>query len=155
MQLGTVHYSSLTTSFVGDDTQDSRYYGELYVRPLVNRPDLSPANNILHPWQVSRFLNSFLAAGFYDIDVHWTSPMRSRYGRGPFVPENGRSHATFTIPEENGQLTKSVIQGCGIDDTWISDSCTFHIEVCATNGGLYSPFKLSRTQREKVRLHPF
>ncbi|KAJ6261547.1 hypothetical protein Dda_4217 [Drechslerella dactyloides] len=123
-----VIFKSEPPTFLGEDTQDTRYFGEL---------------------QVSRFLEEFLPKGFYDPNEHWTSHMRSYHGHQRFSGDSWSS--TFTIMETKGRLRELVITKGEIDDSMVNETCTFHVQVCPTNTGSSEPFTLSNSQFETAR----
>ncbi|KAH6615369.1 hypothetical protein C7974DRAFT_64864 [Boeremia exigua] len=120
-----------STMFIAKETNETRYFGELYM---------------------SQFLSSRLAKGTYQPNKHWTSPMRSRNGHEPFTARPGDDHfSAFTIIQERGELRQAVVRACRINDSTLDQQCTFHIEVCATNNGLHSSFRLSNSQYLKAK----
>ncbi|EFX06511.1 het domain containing protein [Grosmannia clavigera kw1407] len=106
---------------------------------------------VLNFLQVSRFLTSFLDSESYNPERDWTSPMRQRHGHGVYVYRADDS--TFRIQEKGrGKLRAAVMQKNGLGDDFLPDSCTFHIQVCATNAGRDALFKLSISQYMKAKL---
>ncbi|KAI1109780.1 hypothetical protein F5Y14DRAFT_392608 [Nemania sp. NC0429] len=115
------------TIFAEEDTQDTRYFGELYM---------------------SAYLGSFLGPDVYIPNKHWTSRLRSRNGHSQYHAKE-QDCSTFTICENNGRLGELVTRtGAGI---LLGGSCKFHIEVCATRGDLHSLFTLSSSQYERAQ----
>lgn len=81
--------------------------------------------------------------------------MRSLNGHTPFpTPEEElkKPFATFTIPETRGKLSALVKGTRQIGNALLSDSCTYHIEVCETRNGLDYPFLLSKRHYLKVSI---
>ncbi|CAH0045652.1 unnamed protein product [Clonostachys solani] len=124
MNSGFVHYHEPTTIFTGRDTEETRNFGELYV---------------------SEYLRKLLPET-YDPSKHWTSRQRSR----SFTPPTPDC-STFTIPDASGKLLEAVIEGGHINRALLEKPCTIHVEVCASNDGLYSTFILPNVQFEKAR----
>ncbi|EWC47461.1 hypothetical protein DRE_00429 [Drechslerella stenobrocha 248] len=123
-----VIFRSEPPTFLGEDTQDTRYFGEL---------------------QVSRFLDSFLGSDVYDPNENWTSPMRSQHGHTSYQSQSPSS--SFTIVETNGKLRDLVITKGNVHGSTIEKTCKFHIQVCPTNTGALDPFSLSNVEFEKAR----
>ncbi|GAW15237.1 hypothetical protein ANO14919_046460 [Xylariales sp. No.14919] len=116
------------TIFYGNDTQDTRYFGELYV---------------------SRYLETFLGDGVYKPEEHWTSPLRSRNGLPQYTAER-LDTSTFTINDTRGKLRDAIIHRGYVPSDTLAECVTVHIEVCSTNGELDSHFVLSNSQYKKA-----
>ncbi|RWA08173.1 hypothetical protein EKO27_g6931 [Xylaria grammica] len=125
MDVGMILNPFPITIFAGEDDEETRYLGELYM---------------------SRFLTSFLGLRVYNPNKHWTSELRSRDGHTQYKKKPDCS--TFTIRERRGKLREFILQLS--DDISLHESCKFHIQVCATNGDLQSRFILSNSQFVKA-----
>ncbi|KIW83437.1 hypothetical protein Z517_02682 [Fonsecaea pedrosoi CBS 271.37] len=128
---GLLFNPSPSTVFLDEDTQETRFLGELYV---------------------SHLLGSLLGQDSYHPDEHWTSSMRSRNGHKPYDENTAEDDlSTFTISETRGKLRDSTIRGYQMPDSALHETCKFHIQVCATNGNLHWPFRLSNAQYNKAK----
>ncbi|CAG9982412.1 unnamed protein product [Clonostachys byssicola] len=127
---GVMYNPSPTTMFVGEDTDEARFLGELYV---------------------SQHLRLLLGPDIYQPEVNWTSSARSRNGHKPFVDKE-LDHSTFTLTEKlgMGKARNPVSRAFKLSDLGL-ETCRFHIQVCVTAGGLQSPFRLSNAQCTKCR----
>ncbi|VUC27247.1 unnamed protein product [Clonostachys rosea] len=126
---GIMYNPSPTTMFVGEDTDEARFLGELYV---------------------SQHLSVLLGPDIYQPETNWTSSARSRNGHKPF--DNREStYSTFTIKEQRGMgEANSVSRAFKLSDSGL-ETRIFHIHVCVTAGGLQSPFRLSNAQYNKCK----
>ncbi|RYO98467.1 hypothetical protein DL763_002203 [Monosporascus cannonballus] len=129
MDKGWITVPHSMTIFYGDDTKDTRYFGELYV---------------------SRYLETFLGEGVYLPQEHWTSPLRSWDGI-PQYKEGCCDTSTFTIKNTRGKLRDAIIRCEHIHSDMLADCVTVHIEVCPTNGELDSHFVLPMSQYRKLK----
>ncbi|KAF2021339.1 hypothetical protein BU24DRAFT_457320 [Aaosphaeria arxii CBS 175.79] len=140
MKSGRVHLvdPSPRMVFYGEDTKETRYLAELYM---------------------SRHFEGFFGKDIHGQNVykpneHWTSEFRLRNGHAPFLPQNQNEyviHSTFTIVDTEGKLKDLMNADDAVDSLSLAEICSFHIEVCATSGGLHSPFILPSQQYEKAR----
>ncbi|KAF2281166.1 uncharacterized protein EI97DRAFT_389566 [Westerdykella ornata] len=139
MKSGTVHLAdSLPTMvFYGEDTKETRYLAELYM---------------------SRYFEGFLGKdihgnNLYKPSEHWTSEFRLRNGHAPFSPKSPTedfTYSAFTIVDTEGKLKELMNTEDAVDNIPFAETCTFHIEVCGTSGGLHSAFILPVQQYEKA-----
>ncbi|CAH0021674.1 unnamed protein product [Clonostachys rhizophaga] len=127
---GVIYNPSPTTMFVGEDTDEARFLGELYV---------------------SQHLSLLLGPDIYQPEENWTSSARSRNGHKPFDAKEP-ANSTFTIAEKPGigKARGSVSRAFKMSDPGL-EMRRFHIQVCVTAGGLQSPFRLSNAQYTKCR----
>ncbi|RWA11758.1 hypothetical protein EKO27_g3340 [Xylaria grammica] len=95
------------TIFYGNDTQDTRYFGELYV---------------------SRYLETFLGDGVYKPEEHWTSPLRSRNGLPQYTAKR-LDTSTFTIKDTGGKLRDAIIRRGHVSSDTLADCVTVHVEL--------------------------
>lgn len=148
---GVMYNPSPTTMFVGEDTDEARFLGELYVYKALN-----PVVGYMFLFltillQVSQHLSSLLGPDIYQPEENWTSSARSRNGHKPFDVKEP-AYSTFTIVEKPGigKARDSVSRAFKLSDPG-HETCRFHIQVCVTAGGLQSPFRLSNAQYTKVK----
>ncbi|KAH7471288.1 hypothetical protein FOMA001_g13317 [Fusarium oxysporum f. sp. matthiolae] len=118
------------TIFYGDDTEDTKYFGELCV---------------------SRYLESFLGKGVYQSKQHWTSPLCFRRDIPRYTAEPYTSTSTFTIENTAGKLRDAIISCEHIPSNALAECITVHIEVCTTKHGLDMRFGLPVSQYEKLK----
>lgn len=90
--------------------------------------------------------------GFFEPEQHWTSPRRERAGQGlSCFSGNEESHATFTIPDQKGIVTRYLIEiGCDEAREWLSSPPVYHLEVKGSKHGLGSRFAMSNGQLRRV-----
>lgn len=108
--------------------------------------------------QMARYFGVFFGKDkdgqeFFRPNEHWTSELRLRNGHAPFSQKSNSDdfiHSAFTIVDTEGKLKTLMNKNEAVDKISLAEICTFHIEVCATSGGLHSTFMLPGQQYEKV-----
>ncbi|KAF4509335.1 hypothetical protein G6O67_005599 [Ophiocordyceps sinensis] len=114
MDHGWVKPSPPMTIFYGDDSQDTKYYGELYV---------------------SRYLARLLGPDVYRPEDHWTSPLRSRNGLPQYKARSSKTSA-FTVTDIKGEPRDAMIRHGNMDSHALADVITAHVQMLRVHLGV-------------------
>ncbi|KAF7591564.1 hypothetical protein BBP40_001444 [Aspergillus hancockii] len=124
-------------------------------RNSFNSIDHEPA--FLGETFVSQFLESVLGRAYVP-ERHWTSPMRTRLGHGPFLASTYPAVTSFTLDGNSGNaLTEFLInKSCSRAKVWQWDRPDYHIDVQTTTGDIganfsWSPLHFDMARRYRVR----
>ncbi|EQK97466.1 Heterokaryon incompatibility [Ophiocordyceps sinensis CO18] len=131
MDHGWVKPSPPMTIFYGDDSQDTKYYGELYV---------------------SRYLARLLGPDVYRPEDHWTSPLRSRNGLPQYKARSSKTSA-FTVTDIKGEPRDAMIRHGNMDSHALADVITAHVQVRSTNEGLDRAFGMPDWPYDEASFH--